>query len=112
MNLCVLQGRLTSDPRKDKNNAVYFTLAVDRSYKTKDNKKITDFIECQCWNANAKFASNYFKKGTGINLTGELNTYATYDENKKQNGTKYIVKVITLEFPKGNKASSDVTNAK
>lgn len=48
-----LQGRLTADPElryTQQGTAITsFTLASDTGRKTKDGKKITNFIECVAW---------------------------------------------------------------
>ena len=52
-----LQGRLTADPElryTQQGTAITsFTLASDTGRKTKDGKKITNFIECVAWRAQA-----------------------------------------------------------
>ena len=54
-----LQGRLTADPElryTQQGTAITsFTLASDTGRKTKDGKKITNFIECVAWRAQAEF---------------------------------------------------------
>ena len=58
-----LQGRLTADPelRYTQQGAAItsFTLASDTGRKTKDGKKITNFIECVAWRAQAEFVCKY-----------------------------------------------------
>ena len=53
-----LQGRLTADPElryTQQGTAITsFTLASDTGRKTKDGKKITNFIECVAWRAQAE----------------------------------------------------------
>ena len=62
-----LQGRLTADPelRYTQQGAAItsFTLASDTGRKTKDGKKITNFIECVAWRAQAEFVCKYLSKG-------------------------------------------------
>ena len=58
-----LQGRLTADPElryTQQGTAITsFTLASDTGRKTKDGKKITNFIECVAWRAQAEFVCKY-----------------------------------------------------
>ena len=62
-----LQGRLTADPElryTQQGTAITsFTLASDTGRKTKDGKKITNFIECVAWRAQAEFVCKHLSKG-------------------------------------------------
>ena len=53
-----LQGRLTDDPElryTQQGTAITsFTLASDTGRKTKDGKKITNFIECVAWRGQGR----------------------------------------------------------
>ena len=61
-----LQGRLTADPElryTQQGTAITsFTLASDTGRKTKDGKKITNFIECVAWRAQAEFVCKYLSR--------------------------------------------------
>ena len=69
-------GRLVEDPElkelENGNKVVNFTLAVDREYKSKDGKKITDFFPFSLWNKDAENIANISKKGALIKLEGYL----------------------------------------
>lgn len=71
-----LQGRLTADPElryTQQGTAITsFTLASDTGRKTKDGKKITNFIECVAWRAQAEFVCKYLSKGRLVLVEGEL----------------------------------------
>ena len=83
-----LQGRLTADPElryTQQGTAITsFTLASDTGRKTKDGKKITNFIECVAWRAQAEFVCKYLSKGRLVLVEGEL-TSRSY-EDKDGNG--------------------------
>lgn len=68
-----LQGRLTADPElryTQQGTAITsFTLASDTGRKTKDGKKITNFIECVAWRAQAEFVCKYLTLGQTNTLT-------------------------------------------
>ena len=70
-----LQGRLTADPElryTQQGTAITsFTLASDTGRKTKDGKKITNFIECVAWRAQAEFVCKYLSKGRLVLVEGE-----------------------------------------
>ena len=76
-----LQGRLTADPElryTQQGTAITsFTLASDTGRKTKDGKKITNFIECVC---------KYLSKGRLVLVEGELTSrsYEDKDGNRRK----------------------------
>lgn len=77
MNSVILMGRLTADPElKTTSNGINycrFTVAVDRPYKTGEEKK-TDFINCVAWRNTAEFVSKWFEKGKMIAVQGSIQT--------------------------------------
>ena len=64
-----LQGRLTADPElryTQQGTAITsFTLASDTGRKTKDGKKITNFIECVAWRAQGELTSRSYEDKDG-----------------------------------------------
>lgn len=84
MNLVCIDGRLTKDTEvkmfdnSDK-RVVSFSIACRR------DEEHSDFINCIAWDSNADFINKYFKKGDGINITGELrqSNYKDKDGNNK-----------------------------
>lgn len=85
-----LQGRLTADPElryTQQGTAITsFTLASDTGRKTKDGKKITNFIECVAWRAQAEFVCKYLSKGRLVLVEGELTSrsYEDKDGNRRK----------------------------
>ena len=83
MNTVCLVGRITKDPeaRNTQNGATFvqFCVAVDRG----DKNKTTDFIDCQAWNATAKFIAQYFHRGDPMSITGKITT-RTYEKDGQQ----------------------------
>lgn len=81
LNIVVLLGRLVKDPelKMTANNTEVcsFTIAVERDF----GDKKADFIDCVAWRANAKFISQYFKKGQMIAVTGSLQSRQWEDKN-------------------------------
>lgn len=77
INNVVLMGRLTAEPEvKTTSGGVSycrFSLAVERPYKSGDEKK-TDFFNCVAWRQTAEFIERYFKKGQMLALVGSLRT--------------------------------------
>ena len=70
MNLVCIDGRLTKDNeiKMTTNNKkiISFSIANQR------DKEHSDFINCVAFENNAEFLNKYFKKGDGVNITGEL----------------------------------------
>lgn len=54
--------------------------------KTKDGKKITNFIECVAWRAQAEFVCKYLSKGHLVLVEGELTSrsYEDKDGNRRK----------------------------
>lgn len=72
---CVM-GRLTRDPElktlENGNKVVNVTLAVDRNYKDKEGKKITDFLNYSLQNKDAERIADFSKKGSIVCLQGSM----------------------------------------
>ena len=101
LNKIVLMGRLTAKPDVIKcdnsdNRYTRFTIAVERNYKSGD-EKITDFINCTAWNNTAVFISKFFDKGNMIAVTGELNI-DNYTDKDGNNRTAANVHVSDVSF--------------
>lgn len=83
-----LQGRLTADPElryTQQGTAITsFTLASDTGRKTKDGAKITHFIECVAWRAQAEFVCKYLSKGRLVLVEGELSSRNYEDKDGKR----------------------------
>ena len=85
MNSICLMGRLTGDPElKTTQNGVSvtsFSVAVDRAYRSKDQERQTDFINCVAWRNTAEFICRYFQNGQRIALQGSLQSRSYTDKN-------------------------------
>lgn len=85
LNYTVLQGRLTKDieirAASNGNKYSIFTIAVQRNYKGKDGKYNTDFIDCFASDKIAEHIAKFFRKGSEIIISGELQTTEKADEN-------------------------------
>ena len=109
MNSICLMGRLTGDPElKTTQSGVSvtsFRVAVDRAYRSKDQERQTDFINCVAWRGTAEFISRYFRKGQRIALQGSLQS-RSYTANDGSQRTVYEVVVDNAFFceSKGNTA--------
>ena len=82
MNIVVLSGRLTKDievKEFGETKVITNTIAVYRC-KDKNNNPITDFIEFKAFNGVANILSNYCKKGSKIEIKGQLQVDMWKDE--------------------------------
>ena len=80
-----LQGRLTAGPELRRTPSgvaiTSFRLASDTGRKTKDGQKITNFIDCVAWRAQAEFVSKYLSKGRLVLVEGELTSRNNEDND-------------------------------
>ena len=107
MNKVIETGYIASDielkQTNDGINVTSFNLAVKRPH-TRDK---TDYFKVVCWRSTAEFVSRYFTKGSGIEVSGHLETRSWED----QNGTKrYAVEIVAEEVDFGKKSKSDSSN--
>ena len=106
LNQVTLVGRLTADPeRKQTTSGVpvcTFTLAVNRRYQPKNEdgspaQQQADFISCVAWRNQAEFLCKYFRKGSSVCITGEIQTRSWTDQNNQK---RYATDVVadTVRF--------------
>ena len=69
---------------------VSFTLAVERSYKTGEERQ-TDFIDVTAWRSTAEFIEKYFSKGQMMVVQGMLQTRNYEDKNGNKRKAVEIV---------------------
>ena len=77
LNKIILMGRLGRDPEvrytQSGTPVASFSLAVDRDFVDQaTGRRPTDWIEVVAWNAKAKFAPQYFRKGQLAVVEGRL----------------------------------------
>jgi single-strand DNA-binding protein len=88
-------GRLTKDPETrtagaENTQFTNFTIAVNRRFK-KEGQPDANFIPVVCIAKTAEFASNYFKKGMQVGVTGEIQTRSWSDD---QNVKHYVTEIV------------------
>ena len=93
LNKAILIGRLTNDPEiKSAGDAqiATFKLAVGRNYTAKGkDKPETDFIQITLWRSDAKFAEQYYTKGSLVYVVGSIENYSYETEH----GTAYSYRI-------------------
>ena len=88
MNVVCMTARLTRDPEiKHTQSGVAvcsFSGAVDRTFQTKGQDRVCDFVNFVSWRNNAEFIGNHFHKGDMIAVSGELQSreYTDKEGNK------------------------------
>lgn len=96
LNKVILGGRLTSDPELKSTTSgtlvTQFSIAVNRKYSKEQQQ--TDFINCVAWKGTAEFISKYFKKGSSICVTGNIQVRSF---NDNQGNKRYATEVIVEE---------------
>lgn len=83
MNNVVLSGRISKDLFTEKvsgRDKVTLTLAVRRDFKNPEGKYDADFIRCIAWGNNAAYLNSYAKKGSLIEVMGQIRT-GSYSKN-------------------------------
>lgn len=76
MNEFNVVGRLTKDPEirelENGSKVCNITLAVDREYRDKEDKKITDYLDFALWNKDAERLMKLSRQGALIHLEGAM----------------------------------------
>lgn len=106
VNRIILQGRFTADPElQNKGGFDLCEFTVAWSDKYKDNES-TCFLRCKSWREQAKFISQYFKKGQECIIEGKLVTEQWEKDGQKQSRT--ICNVERINFC-GSKSQTTTT---
>ena len=112
---CVM-GRLVRDTEiketENGNKVANITLAVDREYKDKEGKKITDFLNYSLWNKDAENIKNYSKKGSHVVLEGTFNDKVIELEDGKKIHTFNPVVTKYQSVENINKIDNEISDEK
>ena len=110
MNKVIMAGRLTKDPELRQTTSgitvCNFAIAVSRAHKNADGSRTADFFNCIAWRGTGEFVHNYFRKGDGIVLCGELQS-RNYDDKTGHKRTAVDIVADTVEFAQGKSAKSN-----
>lgn len=102
MNKIVITGYLGQDPEMQTlSNGMEkcrFTVGVSRRVK-KDAPKKTDWFNCDAWGGTGAFINKWFKKGSGIVVTGRMESSQSEKDGQKR--TYWSLNVDDVEFPMG-----------
>ena len=94
-NKVILGGRLTADPELKTTpggvSVTTFTVAVNRNYKSQDEKQTANFFNVIAWRQTAEFITRYFRKASSICLVGSLQSRSWTDQQgQKHFGTEIV----------------------
>ena len=99
INKVILIGRLTRDPETrvlaSGSSVSTFTLAVDRTFKSRDGERGTDFIPIVVWGKTAELCEQYLKKGS---LTGIAGRIQTRSYEAKDGSNRHVTEVVAEEI--------------
>ena len=95
LNVTIMTGRLVESPelRHTSNGTPVTTvrIAVRRDYVKKDGNDATDFFDVVAWRTTAEFVSNYFNKGSLIQVVGRLENRNWTDKHNQPRITAEII---------------------
>ncbi len=112
-NSITLMGNLTRDPETRQiqggNSITEAGIATNRKYKTDsgEQKEVVCFVDIKVWGKRGEAFAQYFSKGKGVLVSGEL-TYEQWDD--KDTGakrSKHSVTVNEFAFLPGGPGRSD-----
>lgn len=112
LNRIVIIGRLTRDPemrQTPSGTAVCtFTLAVDRSFKSANGERETDFIPVVAWRQLGETCGRYLAKGKLAAVDGRLQirTYQAQDGSKRT-AAEVVADNVRFLSPKSEPSVND-----
>lgn len=113
LNRIVIIGRLTRDPemrQTPSGTAVCtFTLAVDRSFKSANGERETDFIPVVAWRQLGENCAQYLAKGKLAAVDGRLQirTYQAQDGSKRT-AAEVVADNVRFLSPKSDDGEVDL----
>lgn len=94
LNKVILGGRLTADAELKQTpqgvSVTTFSIAVNRRGKEAQ----TDFINCNAWRQTAETICKYFKKGSSICISGQIQVRSWQDQ---QGNKRYATEIVADE---------------
>lgn len=100
MNKVFLIGRLTQDPQASTLDSGHsycrFSIAVNRTYTSRDGENRADFINIITWDALAQNCVKYLVKGSQVAVTGSIQT-GSYERDGIKRQT-FDIRADQVEF--------------
>ena len=99
-NKVILMGNLVADPelRYTQNNVpvTSFRIAVSRRFQ-KEGQPDADFITIVAWRGTAEFINQYFSKGKGILVCGQVQSRSWTDgEGNKRTAVEVVAEEVSF----------------
>lgn len=112
MNKAFLIGRLTQDPQASTLDSGHsycrFSIAVNRTYTSRDGENKADFINIITWDALAQNCVKYLVKGSQVAVTGSIQT-GSYEKDGVRRQT-FDIRADQVEFlSRANQANGGST---
>lgn len=114
-NKITLMGRLVVTPElkttKSGVPVTSFSIAVDRRYKKKGERRQSDFFNITCWHNDAVFVCKHFGKGDMILVEGEMQTHRPEVKDGEKSYTWYevVADYVTFAGARHKNESTDDT---
>lgn len=113
-NVVILTGNVGKEVnvfKKENNTTVSFSIATNKTYKNKDNQKVTDttWSKIVAYGPLGEIAEKYIEKGKYLTVYGELKNSKWTD---KEGNERYSTDVVAHNFifhPMGNEKSEEIT---
>lgn len=110
LNKVILTGYLAADPELKQTQSgvsvTSFQIGVSRKRIKADENPPSDFFTIVAWRGTAEFITRYFKKGSAINIVGELQTRSWEDQNGNK---RYATEVVAQEAEFVERQNSNTT---
>lgn len=100
MNKAIITGRLTFEPELKSTRSGISLLKFQVAVEGNASKEKTNFIDCIAWREKAEFISRWFRKGSAIEVEGEIET-ANY-ESEGRFGKTTQLRVDNVKFALGS----------
>lgn len=101
LNQVTIQGKMCKDAEDKQlpsgNFITTFCVACQRNYKNSNGQYEADFIDCIAFDKTGELIGKYFKKGSEIIISGELQT-RTFKDNNGVNHKSTVLKVDKFFF--------------
>ena len=95
MNKVYLIGNLTRDPELAETGSgikvCRFSIAVNRTYRSSDGERQTDFFNITVWSNQAENCGRYLKKGSKVAVVGRLQNRSYEDKDGVKRNVTDIV---------------------
>ena len=117
INRVILVGRLTKDPEyrqtQSEVSTATFTLAVNRTFKTKNGEREADFINVVVFRQQAENVSKYLSKGSLAGVDGRIQS-RNYENKEGQRVfvTEVVADSVQFMDSKGSNQQSNQSQEK